>query len=290
MSVRSFLTDFACSQSRKRWAIDWVSCILMLLLYRGILHHRSDGFHQQFTLNDPSIQHPHTDNQRVPEHLLTLLSVVLPIVCIACCSMLLKQRWTCLNMGLLGFAMTIVITGCITELGKNLVGRPRPDFLARCKPTQTNIESSKYHSLLVDYTICSTPITSHTLADGFKSFPSGHSSMAFSGLTFLAWYIRGFFTAILRKITSGAYEQVPHEEPIRLEEGSDRETEEAPQHLVLSSLVLPLLPLILAAYIAVSRLMDYRHHPTDILAGTILGASIATAVYHVYHKSHTIKA
>ena len=114
--------------------------------------------------------------------------------------------------------------------------------------------------------------------------------MAFSGLTFLAWYIRGFFTAIMRKITCGVYERIPDEEPARLEEGSDRETEEAPQHLVLSSLVLPLLPVILAAYIAVSRLMDYRHHPTDILAGTILGASIATAVYHVYHKSHTIKA
>lgn len=290
MSIRSFLGDFARSPSHKRWFIDWAACTLMLLLYRGILHHRSDGFHQQFTLNDPSIQHPHTDNQRVPEHLLTLLSVVLPISCIIFCSMLLKQRWARLNMGLLGFAMTIVITGCITELGKNLVGRPRPDFLARCKPTQSSIQSSKYHSLLVDYTICSTPITSHTLADGFKSFPSGHSSMAFSGLTFLAWYIRGFFTAIMRKLTCVVYEQVPDEEPIRLEEGLDREAEEVPQHLVLSSLVLPLVPVILAAYISVSRLMDYRHHPTDILAGTILGASVATAVYHVYHKSHTIKA
>ena len=123
MSVRSFLADFARVPSHKRWAIDWAACVLMLLLYRGILHHRSDGFHQQFTLNDPSIQHPHTDSQRVPEHLLTLLSVVLPISCIIFCSMLLKQRWARLNMGLLGFAMTIVITGCITELGKNLVGR-----------------------------------------------------------------------------------------------------------------------------------------------------------------------
>ena len=94
----------------------------------------------------------------------------------------------------------------------------------------------------------------------------------------------------MRKLTSVVYEQVPDEEPIRLEEGLDREAEEVPQHLVLSSLVLPLVPVILAAYISVSRLMDYRHHPTDILAGTILGASVATAVYHVYHKSHTIKA
>ena len=73
MSIRSFLAGFARSPSHKRWFIDWAACTLMLLLYRGILHHRSDGFHQQFTLNDPSIQHPHTDNQRVPEHLLTLL-------------------------------------------------------------------------------------------------------------------------------------------------------------------------------------------------------------------------
>ena len=42
----------------------------------------------------------------------------------------------------------------------------------------------------------------------------------------------------MRKLTCVVYEQVPDEEPIRLEEGLDREAEEVPQHLVLSSLVL----------------------------------------------------
>lgn len=282
-----------------RWAVDWTACFVLLVLYRGILHNSKDGFRQQFSLDDVNIQHPHAKVQHVPESLLAQLAVAMPLIAVTALSLLMKKRWARLNTGWLGFAMTIVITGCITELGKSIVGRPRPDLLARCDPMHGSIPTSSTHykSSLVDYTICRTPISTHTLTDGFKSFPSGHSSIAFAGLTFLAWYMHGCSNAIVRKFARPHEDDeynAPTEQPVCLEEGQTLPptmvANEPPQFLVVSSLLMPLLPILLAAYIALSRLMDYRHHPTDVLAGSILGATTATIVYHIYHHSRTIKA
>lgn len=52
-------------------------------------------------------------------------------------------------------------------------GRPRPDMLSRCKPP-TDTQDPLLGLSTVD--ICTTDIHSHLMIDGFKSFPSGHSS------------------------------------------------------------------------------------------------------------------
>ena len=43
-----------------------------------------------------------------------------------------------------------------------------------------------------------------------------------------------------------------------------------------------LLPLALAAFITVSRVVDYRHHPADIIAGALIGVFVSNLVYHLY--------
>lgn len=71
---------------------------------------------------------------------------------------------------------------------KNLIGKPRPDMLARCIPDLTNISQHAVGGfgdalgdfgnagwMLVDQKICTQTNQSH-LKDGFRSFPSGHSS------------------------------------------------------------------------------------------------------------------
>ena len=80
---------------------------------------------------------------------------------------------------------SIFLTTFITDVVKNAVGRPRPDLISRCKPTPTTPQN-----VLVDISVC-TETDSHTLQDGWRSFPSGHSSFAFSGLGFLALFFAG---------------------------------------------------------------------------------------------------
>lgn len=77
------------------------------------------------------------------------------------------------------------LTTFITDLIKNAVGRPRPDLLDRCQAMAgTPID------ILVDVAVC-TQQNKHKLDEGFRSFPSGHSSMAFAGLGFLSLWLAG---------------------------------------------------------------------------------------------------
>lgn len=84
------------------------------------------------------------------------------------------------NVTILGLAISIMLTTFLTDVVKNSVGRPRPDLIARCKPKKGSLEHA-----LVTIDVC-TEENHHVLHDGWRSFPSGHSSLAFSGLGFLA--------------------------------------------------------------------------------------------------------
>jgi membrane-associated phospholipid phosphatase len=72
----------------------------------------------------------------------------------------------------------------ITEGMKNLFGKPRPDLLSRCNPDIASVGADRLSSdgmdfsplwVLVSSDICRQP-NKDTLDDGFRSFPSGHSS------------------------------------------------------------------------------------------------------------------
>jgi diacylglycerol diphosphate phosphatase/phosphatidate phosphatase len=148
---------------------------------------------------------------------------------------------------------SIILTCFITDAIKNAVGRPRPDLLARCKPA-----SGTPKDVLVTIAVC-TETDSHTLHDGWRSFPSGHSSFAFSGLGFLALFFAGQMH-VFRPRTD------------------------------LSKALLAIGPLLGAALIAISRCEDYRHDVYDVTCGSILGMTIAYFSYRRYYpRLHSSK-
>ena len=74
---------------------------------------------------------------------------------------------------------TIVFTGV-----KNLSGKPRPDFLARCDPDVASVAAHKVGGygqdisdlwVMVNGAICQQP-DKRWLNDGFRSFPSGYAT------------------------------------------------------------------------------------------------------------------
>lgn len=141
----------------------------------------------------------------------------------------------------LSFLISIVLTSFITDIIKNAVGRPRPDLLDRCKPG-TGVAANT----LVNIDVCTAP-DGHTLQDGWRSFPSGHSSFSFAGLGFLSLFLAGQLH-IFRYAAGGRD---------------------------LSRALLCLFPLIGAALIAISRCEDYRHDVYDVCVGSVLGMTIA---------------
>eukprot|EP00850_Spirogloea_muscicola_P005387 SM000024S07849 [mRNA] locus=s24:875423:876485:- [translate_table: standard] len=84
--------------------------------------------------------------------------------------------------------------------------------------------------------------------EGRRSFPSGHSSWAFAGLGFLSLYLASKLYLNSRK------------------------------GFVYKS-VLVLLPLLGALAVGISRIDDYWHHWTDVLAGSLLGLAMAGTFY-----------
>ncbi|XP_032066926.1 phospholipid phosphatase 3-like isoform X2 [Thamnophis elegans] len=125
----------------------------------------------------------------------------------------------------------------LTNMAKIAVGRLRPHFLAVCQPNFTHIVCSAGY--LEDY-VCTGSRSKEQEAR--KSFYSGHASFAMYTTMYLVFYLQARFT------WRGAR--------------------------LLRPLVQFVL-LMLALYTGLTRISDYRHHPSDVIVGLLQGALVA---------------
>ena len=256
--------------SPNRCAIHHLDLILMSPSAFAILYFVLDvvvtPFHQPFALQNYAIQYPYAVHERIPIHVALILSAGLPILTIAFYTLVLdglfsrrrrgngwgnvykfQDRLWELNCGILGLFLAQGAAFVITGTLKNLCGKPRPDLIDRCQPRPGNVDPP---TGLSNITIC-TQTSVAILTDGFRSFPSGHSSSSFAGLFYLSLYLAG-------------------------------------KHHVLDQrgevwrIVIVLIPTLGASCIATSRIMDARHHPFDVLFGSTLGILVAWASYRQY--------
>ena len=205
-------------------------------------------FHRLFSLSDMSKAYPHALQERVPVIWCIIYAAVVPLGILVLWSVVSRQPFHKSHVTILGLLISLALSSFITDVIKNAAGRPRPDLIDRCKP-----KPGTPGDRLVDFTVCSET-DHHTLHDGWRSFPSGHSSISFSGLGYLSLFLAGQLQ-IFR-----------------------------PQSH-LAGVLIVLAPLLGAALIAMSRLEDYRHDVWDISAGSILGISVAWFSYRRYYPS-----
>jgi len=212
----------------------------------------------------------------------------------------LKRKLWEWNASWLGLALSLAIAFFITDASKNLFGKPRPDLLARCDPDLSRTLSSVVGGIgaqvdeginLVSWTICRKP--GSTLDDGFRSFPSGHSSckllrlrpplynrliisaVSFAGMTYLALFLCAKLAIAIPFLNyhSLSGNAQPATTPPR------RQAAAPPTYL----LIFPLVPICIAIYVSSTRYSDFRHHGFDIISGAILGIASAWLGFHWYH-------
>lgn len=200
-----------------------------------------------FTLDDHAKQYPHALVQRVSSWENILYAGVGPLAVIVVWAVAFRLGLHKIHVTILGLLVSLFLTAFLTDIIKNAVGRPRPDLIARCKPKPGTPEHK-----LVTLSVC-TERDHHTLHDGWRSFPSGHSSWAFSGLGYLALFLAG---------------------QLRLFR----------PHADLAKVLVVLAPLVAASLIAMSRLADYRHDVFDVTVGSLLGMSVAYFSYRRYYR------
>jgi membrane-associated phospholipid phosphatase len=189
---------------------------------------------------------------------------------------------------LVAFGINIVCT----DLVKAYCGYLRPVFYDLCNPEAAGSAS------------CTS--SSRTEAGARRSFPSGHASMSFCGLTLLTLFLhtRLGMPSCPRHGQHRTARQHRGETPeddyngVALSQGNENMeatvsgarttaaasigiTAQNPMRYRCIS-ILSLIPMGLALFIAASRVADNRHFPADVVGGSLLGASIASFVHGLW--------
>jgi len=239
------------ARSRTKWQthdiIEAIIRVLMLLLFMDL--EERDPFIRKIHPEEVWLYRNPKTPSYVPGHLLWKMATFIPLITIlaAFYSSRCKED---MRAAILVITMAIPLNGVITNIIKLCVGRFRPDFVFRCWPDGIiPVDAFDFEHL-----VCSG--RHEVIAQGRKSFPSGHSSFSFATFGFVFLYFSG---------KAGTFHG-------RKERGSWR---------LLFSLACLLIPLA----IAMSRTADYHHHWQDVVVGSALGLAIVFLVYRQYYPS-----
>ncbi len=190
---------------------------------------------RSFSLEDPSISYPMRGNTVATWQLSFFALAPAAAIGIA---QIWSKSWHDVHNAALGLSEALAMTLFVTLVLKKSVGSLRPDFLARCRPDASGACTGD----------------ADQIAAGRDSFPSGHTSTAFAGGTYLALYLWGK----LRPFRTGG---------------------------ALWKMLLILSPVVAASLVGVSRIVDHRHRAEDVLAGALIGAGFAYLGYRLNYPN-----
>ncbi|KAG0150018.1 hypothetical protein CROQUDRAFT_653009 [Cronartium quercuum f. sp. fusiforme G11] len=248
------LSDWFCPAYLVDWGVGLVSVIVGKFYLEPL-----KPFHRDLSMYFRNPQyHAPLKPEQVSDEWLHHLSVTLPFLLLIALTLLSyptggAHLLPTLHLSLLGLLTSHVISIFPTNLLKVWVGRLRPDFFSRCSYSQASNTCIAHHH---NYQI---------IEIGMKSFPSGHAAKAFAGLGFLSLWIAG---------RNGAFAF-----------GGDGLRGSGPLESRLLKGLVAVVWLVLATWVAVTRIQDHRHHPADVLAGSFIGLFSAVVAYLLYFPS-----
>ena len=183
--------------------------VIFLIAGLGGIFNWVEPYKRPFSLLDLSISYPFIHLELVPVEYLLYICGFAPAIIIVLVTLLfvpgprhcrtlnraqiIRLKFWEFEKGWAGFCLSIAIAFFITQSMKNLFGKPRPNLLARCQPDLANISAHQVGGwgedisarwTLVDAGIC-TNTNVRVVNDGFRSFPSGHSSFSWSAMLYL---------------------------------------------------------------------------------------------------------
>uniref|UniRef100_A0A8C1AI47 Phospholipid phosphatase 1 n=1 Tax=Cyprinus carpio carpio TaxID=630221 RepID=A0A8C1AI47_CYPCA len=209
-------------------------------------------YQRGFFCNDESISYPF-HSSTVTSTVLYTMGFTLPI-CIMiigeCLSVYLNRIKSksfcnsyvaCIYKAIGTFLFGAAMSQSLTDIAKYSIGRLRPHFLDVCKPdwTQINCTGGAY----IEDFVCTGDSTK--VNEGRLSFYSGHSSFSMYCMLFLALYLQARMQAEWARLLRPTL-----------------------QFFLIAASV----------YTGLSRVSDYKHHWSDVLAGLIQGAIVALLV------------
>jgi diacylglycerol diphosphate phosphatase / phosphatidate phosphatase len=150
------------------------------------------------------------------------------------------------------FLVTIGVTEGLTQLLKLTIRRKRPNYYALC-------------GFVVTTRQCTADV--QHIREAQYSFPSGHSSLSAAAAIFCLW----FFVAKILAASSSSSQSQSRGGLLSM----------PTQRLAVATIVT--IGLSWTVTVGTTRLVDRWHHPSDVLAGWLLGGLVATIIYHLYY-------
>ncbi|KAM9345958.1 phosphatidic acid phosphatase type 2D [Symphorus nematophorus] len=221
-------------------------------------------YRRGFFCGDSSITYPYEEREAIPDSLLIAGGIAITGLAIAlgeCYRVRFRGVHSrafvrncyvsCLYKELGSFLFGCCVGQSLTNMAKLSVGRLRPNFLSVCNITYAFINCTP--GSYVSQVTCRNA-NQKMVEEARKSFFSGHASFAMYTMLYLAFYLQA------RLSWRGARLLRP---------------------------LLQFLLVMIAIYTGLSRISDYRHHPTDVLTGFIQGG--LTAYWVAFYISSMFK-
>lgn len=202
------------------------------------------------------VKYPFDRHNTVPPWLVPIYGLVLPVVLAVVYHAMMNCEIREFHDLVFGALINLAITAAATGFLKETLGRPRPNFFERCYGDTYSTAEPFDHDNPFDQLNppdCTNPNKAE-VAEGRRSFPSGHSSWAMCSMFYITLFLIG---------------------KMRVFDGRGH----------VWKLVVSLVPTWLAIVIGITRIDDYMHHWTDVVAGWLLGMLVATMIYLMYYPS-----
>lgn len=319
------------------YVVDWI--VIIVAAGVGAIFSTVTPNKRPFSLVDADISFPYVHKEKISTATLIICGLVAPAVIIFLITFIFvpgptvpkstpkpliwrRKLWEW-HAGWLGLGLALASAFLITDGMKNLFGKPRPDLLSRCNPDLNNIANyavggfaqTKEGFLLVTAAICQNKDKS-IMDDGFRSFPSGHSSFSAAGLIYLSLFLASKFSITFPFLAPSPWNagtsrfsafpsraEKPQRRPGQKISSDKSEPSSEVDHYLQRSdynniivavrnqaaappvylLVIVVIPFFASIYIASTRWSDFRHHGFDILFGYFIGAVSAIFAFRYYH-------
>ncbi|KAM8843669.1 phospholipid phosphatase 3-like [Synchiropus picturatus] len=259
------LSGAALSQRKLLVALDLLCLCLASIPFFACELKAVSPYSRGFMCGDPSITYPYLHREAISDELLILGGIIITGLTIAfgeCYRVRFQSVSSKAFVGNLYVSSLYKELGCflfgccigqsLTNMAKLSVGRLRPHFLSVCGVTYASLNCTP--GTYVANVHCRES-DRHLVEEARKSFFSGHASFAMYTMLYLAFYLQARLT------WRGARMLRP---------------------------LLQFFLVLLAVYTGLTRISDYRHHPSDVVTGYIQGA--LTAYWVAFHISSMFKS
>lgn len=191
----------------------------------------------------------------IPIWLSAFLSVIIPTVVFLVSQLRIRSFYD-LHVAFWANIWSIVVASIFQVFNKLLIGGVRPHFLDVCQPDPSIRpgDGVGFHGLYFTSEICRGP-NKRWINDALKSWPSGHTSVAFGGFMLLSLYINGHYKVF-----------------------SD-------ERAALWKITIFFMPILGACLIGGAMILDHSHQWYDVLGGAVIGICTSFACYRASYAS-----